>query len=219
VRLRFQLQALASKDWEPLRLLSQENVTSPRDVPLAKEAPGLELSVANAIVTAAEGVMRMDRSPGSAGEVEILLPSQSKSAENQSAENDAGFAARRGVVLLIGTDEATTLALEQHLEAERYVVIASASAAEALFVAQYYDGRVDVVIVDADHVSVKNRERSRAAFLERYAHTVFVCLAGDAGVDHSEWRMVAKPFQARDISSLFEELFTCAADATRSAHA
>ncbi len=184
VRMRVEVEKPASADWIPAGPSSEPN------------APGIDLSVASAIITAAEGALHVENGASQNSNVEILLPRQ-----RASSLAGHGFAERRGVVLVLGADPPTTLALEKHLEQECYVVISSASAAEALFVAHYYDGKIDAVVADTERVSAKNRERVRAAFLDRNSETRFLALGRDSAGREGEWEIIHKPFQARDIAA------------------
>ncbi|MEP6962647.1 MAG: response regulator [Acidobacteriota bacterium] len=173
------------------------------------EIPSLDLSLASAIVTAAEGDLRIYES----GRVEILLPRQRALVENKAA-----FAERQGVVLLVGADAQTALALQQSLETERYVVLAAGNLAEARLVEHHYQGTIDAVVVDGDAVNRKKRDRIRSAVLARNLNALLLCLSGESGAGDPGWHYVLKPFDARTVTSLLQNLIRTGTAAMRAVH-
>jgi hypothetical protein len=159
VRLAFRLERSGPEAWTPFVF------------PFESETSDLEASVANAIVTAAEGRLDYAQSWANAAQIEILLPRPQALVESRD-ESDARKAA--GVVLLVGTGKVATTTLEKQFERGGYRVIRSASAPEALIVAQFHEGDINAVVADVDTVSPQSRDRVERAFLDRNPNTKFI---------------------------------------------
>ncbi len=157
VRLEFRLERAGPAAWTPFGF------------PFEAEAFDVDISVANAIVTAVEGRLQYDQRWANSAQIEVLLPrSQTVGADTHS------IASLQTLVLLIGTGRETTRAMETQLKTNGCRVIRSASAAEALIVAQFHEGRIDAVVADVDTISPRCRDRVQRAFLDHNPDTKFV---------------------------------------------
>jgi CheY-like chemotaxis protein len=198
VRLASQI-AIGARDQVQIKFeLTSE---MPLSLSFAKENVDFDLSVASAIITAAEGGLRVERQSENKGEVEILLPRR-----RASIQMEPKFADARGVVMIVGATLPVARAVEQQLEASHYGAIDCANVAEALFVAQFYDGEIVAVIADADGVSHHNRQKIKKAFLDRNRTTKFICLTLELEPSDPIWHSVLKPLQTRDIANTLASL-------------
>jgi len=105
IRLLFRLERSGPAAWTPFVF------------PFESETSDLEISVANAIVTAAEGRLDYTQSWANTAQIEILLP-RPQGAVERSSQRIA--LPREAVVLLVATGKAATRALEKQFAAGGY---------------------------------------------------------------------------------------------------
>jgi CheY-like chemotaxis protein len=150
LRLDFRLERAGPGAWTPFGF------------PFEPEAFDSEISVANAIVASAEGSLHYEQRWANTAHVVVLLPRVESVQQLQSH-----IPSQKPLVLLIGAGEETARALEQQLKTSGFRIIRSASALEALIVAQFHQGHISAVVGDAEALSPRWRERGQRAFLDR----------------------------------------------------
>ncbi len=175
------------------------------------ENPALNLTIVNALVTAAEGSVRISDESDYVSVTEVILPSANANAHSAAARQ----AHRRSTVMTVGLDLKLALQVHERLEENSFFVLQSASAQEALLVSELYEGAIDLVIADDVQVSPRAQHQLYDVISSRRPKTAFLCLSSHAGTGAArEFEVLRKPFPPTELIDKALEMIAPDARAT-----
>jgi hypothetical protein len=170
------------------------------------DGSGLGLATVYGIVTQAGGQVVIRSEPGRGASIRVELPATEDRAMASQQVLPATPATSLGETILLVEDEATVRESAQRILTRRgYLVLAAASAEEALRVADEYPGRISLLLTDvvmpgrsgkdlADELS-RLRPETKVLYMSGYSQDVVVHEEiADEGVN-----LIEKPFVAGDL--------------------
>jgi len=182
---------------------------------------GLGLSSVFGIVAQSGGVVTLESEVGRGSSFRIYLPRLlAPRAAGAAGAEPAASRPRAGTILLVEDDAALRRLLRSALAADRHIVLEASDAAEALALAERFDGALDVLLTDVVMPNGSGRELAEQ-LVKVHPETAVIFLTGytdDAvllrGVLAHEVRLLRKPFPASALNALLCEVLGAAAPKT-----
>lgn len=176
--------------------LNAEGASTPPPAQFSLENPALNLTIVNALVTAAEGSVRLSDESEYVSVTEVILPS----ANANSHGTGSRYAQRRSTVMTVGLDLKLALQVHERLEENSFFVLQAASVQEALLVSELYEGAIDLVIADDAQISPRAQHQLYDVISSRRTKTAFLCLSSPAGAGTArEFEVLWKPFPPSEL--------------------
>ncbi len=175
------------------------------------ENPALNLTIVNALVTAAEGTVRISDESDYVSVTEVILPCAT--ANSQAAAVRRGQ--RRHTVMSVALDLTLALQVHERLEENSFFVLQASSAQEALLVSELYEGAIDLVITDDTKIAPRAQHQLYDVISSRRPKTAFLCLCSQTGTGPArEFDVLWKPFPSAELINKALELVAPDACAT-----
>ncbi len=193
---------------------TQLNKETAETAALAKfslENPALNLTIVNALVTAAEGTVRISEESDHVSITEVLFPSTASNAQPHASRR----ALRRSTVMTVGLELKLALQVHERLEENSFFVLQASSVQEALLVSELYEGTIDLIIADDAKISPRAQHQLHDVISSRRPQTAFLCLASHPETEQSfEFDVLWKPFPPNELVTKAFELVGSEARAT-----
>lgn len=187
---------------------------TPEAPPVAQfplENPALNLTIVNALVTAAEGTVRISDESDYVSVTEVILPSATANFQPAAARHGH----RRSTVMSVGLDLKMAPQVHERLEENSFFVLQAATAQEALLVSELYEGAIDLIIADDEKISPRAQHQLYDVISSRRPKTAFLCLASHLGTGPArEFDVLWKPFPPIELINKALELIAPDARAT-----
>lgn len=175
------------------------------------ENPALNLTIVNALVTAAEGSVRLSHESEYVSVTEVILPSAAASSLHAATRH----AQRRSTVMSVGLDLKLASQVHDRLEENSFFVLHASSTQEALLVSELYEGTIDLVIADDAQITPRAQHQLYDVISSRRPKTVFLCLSSNIGAEPvREFEVLWKPFPPNELIAKALELIAPDASAT-----
>ena len=160
------------------------------------ENPALNLTIVNALVTAAEGTVRLSEESSYVSGTEVILPSATADSKPSTARQGE----RRSTVMSVGLDLRLALQVHERLEESSFFVLQASNPQEALLVSELYEGAIDLVITDDTKISPRAQHQLYEFISSRRAQPAFLCLCSQGGPGPArEFDVLWKPFPPSEL--------------------
>lgn len=181
----------------------------------AGQGTGLGLSTVYGIVRQNEGFVDVQSSPGHGTTFFVHLPRYAGPADEEVTDDSRNAALRGHEVVLLVEDEPALLRMScKALESLGYRVLAAASPAEALLLAEAHGGSIDVLMTDVVMPDMDGRELAdrvraispglRCLFMSGYTPDV----VADHGAATGAGRFLQKPFSLQEVGARLREVLS-----------
>lgn len=173
--------------------------------------PSLNLTIVNALVTAAEGVIRFSEHSEAVSAIEVILPSVT---DHRPVRPDSVNETRH-TVMSVGLDLKLAMQVHERLEESSFFVLHATTAQEALLVSELYQGDIDLVITDDATMSQRAQRQLYGFLSQRRPRAAFLCLCASNGTGPApEFDVLWKPFPPAELINKALALVTPEALAT-----
>lgn len=168
--------------------------------PFQMDSPPLSLSLAGAIIAAAEGYLSSRTIGETSNEVEILLPRRDRRGEIDVLPSHRSAKS----VLLVGL--ASELADSLHREMQRlaYSVFQAQSVKEALLILGIYGNEISAIVADGSATTSRNRKALNARISSQKVPPALLQLAFSSAGTLDGWQTLVKPLPPRAIIDVIE---------------
>ena len=191
--------------------LNDENADPSSLAKFSLENPALNLTIVNALVTAAEGTVRITEESDHVSVTEVILPSAAANAQSFASRH----ARTRSTVMTVGLELRLALQVHERLEENSFFVLQASSAQEALLVSELYEGSIDLIIADDEKISSRAQHQLYEVISSRRSKTAFLCLSSHLGSGPAaEFDVLWKPFPPNELVIKAFELVGADARAT-----
>lgn len=191
--------------------LSDEPAEASPLVKFSLENPALNLTIVNALVTAAEGTVRISEESDHVSVTDVLLPPATANSQPHATRQ----AQRRSTVMTVGLELKLALQVHERLEENSFFVLQAASAQEALLVSELYEGSIDLIITDDEKISPRAHHQLYEVISGRRPKAAFLCLSSRKGIEPAlEFDVLLKPFPPNELVTKAFELVGSDARAT-----
>ncbi|HYP04705.1 MAG TPA: response regulator [Bryobacteraceae bacterium] len=163
----------------------------------AGQGTGLGLTIIRTIVAGLGGRISVESAVGAGTTFEVLLPA---AYEPGTACNNEQGSACTPTVLIVEEEEGVRRLLHQYFEDKGYNLLEAATTAEAVALAEVYEGKISVVITDAEnYVEAMTVSHPELRFLLASASAPTPAAAGRLSY-------ISKPFTKQDLLSSVQAL-------------
>ncbi len=172
-----------------------------------EQGTGLGLSTSYGIINQHGGDIWVDSKPGCGTTFRIYLPAVEQPPDGLAPPRESPLLQGTETILLVEDEDGVRRVLETMLKRHGYQVLSSASAADAMAVAERHAGEIDLLITDIVMPGMSGRKMAERMMAQRpQMRVLFVSGYGEPIEPHGKTAFLQKPFTTEELALKIREV-------------